>query len=82
MKIMQNKKDGSGILMFTKQEVEMLNKKNYFTLDATTLKHFSNTLVKIAAEINDYFPSEIQNLTSNEGQHLNLTQNDKDVIEE
>ncbi len=42
MKILQNRKDGSGRIIFTDQEIEILNDKGYFEIDALTLKKIGN----------------------------------------
>ena len=72
MKILQNKKDGSGRIIFTNQEIEILNDKGYFEVSADTLKHISTHLVKLAAEIHDYLPEETLSIESFENQHIPL----------
>ena len=58
MKIMQNKKDGSGRIVFTNEEIKILNDKGYFEITALSFKQIGNHLVKLAAEIHEYLPEE------------------------
>ena len=47
MKILQNKRDGSGRIIFTNEEIEILKDKGYFEIPAVSLKQISNHLVKL-----------------------------------
>jgi hypothetical protein len=72
MKILQNKHDGSGRIIFTDQEIEILNDKGYFEVDALTLKKISNNLVKLAAEIHEYLPEEVLKIQSFNDEHIQI----------
>ena len=72
MKILQNKRDGSGRIIFTDQEIEILNDKGYFEVDALTLKKISNNLVKLAAEIHEYLPEEVLKIQSFNDEHIQI----------
>tara|TARA_R100001015_G_C4614066_1_gene169849 strand:+ start:718 stop:948 length:231 start_codon:yes stop_codon:yes gene_type:complete len=72
MKILQNKQDGSGRIIFTDQEIEILNDKGYFEVDALTLKKISNHLVKLAAEIHEYLPEEALKIQSFNDEHIQI----------
>ena len=69
MRIIQ-KKNGDGAIIFTKQEREIIFKKGLLKFEAITLKHFANTLVHIASKINERFDKKLQNILTDEGQHL------------
>jgi len=72
MKIMQNKKDGSGRIVFTNEEIEILNDKGYFEITALSLKQIGNHLVKLAAEIHEYLPEETLDVRSFDHEHIKL----------
>ena len=56
MKILQNKKTDQ-VYCFTDQEIEILNDKGYFEIDALTLKN-REPLSKISGEIHEYLPEK------------------------
>ena len=60
MKIIQNK-DGSGTIVFNEKEKKLIAKKGEFSLPAKFLRDFSNVLVKLAVDINDRLPDDLQN---------------------
>jgi|TARA_R100000664_G_C2693644_1_gene96750 hypothetical protein len=72
MKILQNRKDGSGRIIFTDQEIEILNDKGYFEIDALTLKKIGNHLVKLVGEIHEYLPEETLKVNSFDNEHIEL----------
>ena len=72
MKIMQNKRDGSGRIVFTDEEIKILNDKGYFEITALSLKQIGNHLVKLAAEIHEYLPEETLSVKSFEHEHIKL----------
>jgi len=53
--------DGSCDIEFSKEEIEIINKKQKLHMPAETLKHFGNTLVAIVSFWNDQFNDEIKN---------------------
>tara|TARA_R100000664_G_C2722897_1_gene115819 strand:+ start:558 stop:806 length:249 start_codon:yes stop_codon:yes gene_type:complete len=77
MKILQNKKDGSGRIIFTDEEIEILKDKGYFEVSALTLKQIGNHLVKLAAEIHEYLPEETLGVDSFDDEHIKLE--DKEI---
>ena len=77
MKILQNKKDGSGRIIFTDEEIEILNDKGYFEVSALALKQIGNHLVKLAAEIHEYLPKNTLSVDSFEDEHIKLE--DKEI---
>ena len=81
MKITQNKHDGSGLIIFTHEEIEILNDKGCFEIPAATLKQISNHLVKLAAEVHDYFPEEVLSITSSEDDHIQLEKKEVKKLE-
>ena len=72
MKILQNKRDGSGRIIFTDEEIEILNEKGYFEITALSLKQIGNHLVKLAAEIHEYLPEEPLDVRSFDHEHIKL----------
>jgi|TARA_R100000315_G_C5183594_1_gene106650 hypothetical protein len=72
MKILQNKRDGSGRIIFTNEEIEILKDKGYFEIPAVSLKQISNHLVKLAAEIHEYLPEEALDVKSFDHEHIKL----------
>ena len=81
MKILQNKRDGSGRIIFTDEEIEILNDKGYFEITALALKQIGNHLVHIATEINEYLPEEHLSVRSEEGEHIQLEKKEIKKIE-
>tara|TARA_R100000697_G_scaffold74116_1_gene86544 strand:+ start:3104 stop:3352 length:249 start_codon:yes stop_codon:yes gene_type:complete len=81
MKILQNKRDGSGRIIFTNEEIEILNEKGYFEITALALKQIGNHLVHIATEINEYLPEEHLSVRSEEGEHIQLEKKEIKKIE-
>jgi hypothetical protein len=81
MKIIQNKKDGSGRILFTNEEIEILKDKGYFEISALSLKQIGNHLVKLAAEIHEYLPEETLNANSFEHEHIQLEKKEVKKIE-
>ena len=81
MKILQNKRDGSGRIIFTDEEIEILNEKGYFEITALALKQIGNHLVHIATEINEYLPEQHLPVRSEEGEHIQLEKKEIKKIE-
>jgi hypothetical protein len=81
MKIMQNKRDGSGRIVFTDEEIKILNDKGYFEITALSLKQIGNHLVKLAAEIHEYFPEEVLSISSSEDDHIQLEKKEVKKLE-
>ena len=81
MKILQNKRDGSGRIIFTDEEIEILNEKGYFEITALALKQIGNHLVHMATEINEYLPEQHLSVRSEEGEHIQLEKKEIKKIE-
>ena len=81
MKILQNKRDESGRIIFTDEEIEILNEKGYFEITALALKQIGNHLVHIATEINEYLPEQHLSVRSEEGEHIQLEKKEIKKIE-
>ena len=76
MNFVQNKKDGSCDLNFSKEEIETIvkNKKIHFSADV--LRDFGNCLTKMVAEWNINFNEELRNKQTFEDQIIDVS-NDK-----
>tara|TARA_R110000824_G_scaffold156089_1_gene328945 strand:+ start:3114 stop:3347 length:234 start_codon:yes stop_codon:yes gene_type:complete len=64
--IFDQKKDGSCEIIFSQEEIEIIKKHKKLHLTTDFLKHFSNTLVKIAIEFNENFDEKTKNLCTKE----------------
>jgi len=60
-------KDGSCEIFFSDNEIKIINDKKNLKLNAESLRHFNNNLMKILVELNDNLPENKKNLqtTSN-----------------
>tara|TARA_R100001086_G_scaffold223994_1_gene141841 strand:+ start:542 stop:769 length:228 start_codon:yes stop_codon:yes gene_type:complete len=72
MKILQNKQDGSGRIIFTDEEIKILQDKGYFEISAFSLKQIGNHLVKLAADIHEYLPEETLSVRSFDHEHIEI----------
>ena len=71
MKINQlNDKYGSGEIVFTDEEIEIIKENKKILLPAESLKHCTNTFVSLAIECNKKFDSKTSKLTSKIGQNI------------
>jgi hypothetical protein len=59
-------KDGSCDIEFSKQEINIIKKNKKLHLPAETLKHFSNTLIRIVGDWHAYFDKKIKDKETNE----------------
>ncbi len=66
MKFIQSKKDGSCFLEFSEEEREIIKNKKGLFLSAASLRHFTNNLVNLAAELHNNFDEDTKHLTTNE----------------
>ena len=64
MKFIQSKKDGSCFIEFSEEEREIIKNKKGLFLSAVSLRHFTNNLVNVAAELHKNFDEETKNLTT------------------
>ena len=69
MKIIQSKKDGSGFIHFTQDEIAIINEKKGIYLNSIGLRQFSNQSVKLAVDVNEQIPEE-NRITSFENEHI------------
>lgn len=76
MKILQNKKDGSAKIIFTDDEIKIINNKKGLEFDAMGIRQFSNHLVKIAIDINSYIPED-KLVHSFQDEHIESKKEDK-----
>ena len=61
MRILQDKK-GNGYLVFSKQEIKLLNKKPYLTFKAEFLRKFANNLMHISMNIAKNQPKKLNKI--------------------
>jgi len=60
MKFEQNKNNGECDIIFSKEEIDIINKNGKIILTAEGLRDFGNNLVKVVAEWNLNFNEELQ----------------------
>lgn len=71
MKINQLKdKYGSGEIVFTDEEIEIIKENKKILLPAESLKHCTNMFVSLAIECNKKFTEETAQLCSEMGQNI------------
>jgi len=56
----QNKEDGSCEIIFSENEIKIIKEKKKFYLDAESLRHFGNVLMKMVADWNMNFNDELK----------------------
>jgi len=56
----QNKTDGSCEILFSDEEKKIINDKQKIFLDAESLRHFGNVLIKMVADWNINFNDELK----------------------
>ena len=61
MNFKQNK-DGSGEIIFSKEEINIIKKNKKLILTPVSLRHFGNVLVRMVTDWNLNFPKEVSNL--------------------
>jgi len=69
------KENGDCDLIFSEEEIKILNKNKKITFTAEGLRHFGNNLVKIVADWNMRFNKELQNKST----HSNTVYLEDDV---
>jgi len=60
----QDPKTGACDIVFSKQEIEIIQKKEKIHLSAESLRHFGNVLMRMVIEWNDNFGGGIKQLQS------------------
>jgi|TARA_R100001510_G_C7494048_1_gene100591 hypothetical protein len=66
MQFRQDKKDGSCDMVFTEEEIKIINKNKKLHFSATSLKHFGNVLVRMVAEWQLFFTDEVKSKETRE----------------
>jgi len=61
MNFKQNK-DGSGEIIFSKEEINIIKKNKKLILTPVSLRHFGNVLVRMVTDWNLNFSKEVANL--------------------
>jgi len=61
MNFKQNK-DGSGEIIFSKEEINIIKKNKKLMLTPVSLRHFGNVLVRMVTDWNLNFSKEVSNL--------------------
>ena len=64
--IIEQKKDGSGIIKFSDQEIGILQKHKQLEMSPEFMKHFANHLARIIFSLQDNFKGEIKSLLTKE----------------
>jgi len=62
--------NGSCDIEFSKEEIEILNKKNKLHLPQESLKHFSNYMIKIITDWSIKFDEKTKELMTNEDTNI------------
>jgi hypothetical protein len=57
--------NGSCDIEFSKEEIEILNKKEKLHLTSETFKHFGNMFIKLVMDWNEKFDEKTKNLMTN-----------------
>lgn len=70
--IFNQHKDGSCDLLFSKEEIEVLNKYKKLSMTPEFFKHFSNILVKMAITFNDNFDEKTKRLMTIESMDIKI----------
>jgi hypothetical protein len=68
--------NGSCDILFSKEEVKIINKKQKLHLTDEFLRHFGNNLVKVVADWNIKFKEEIQNQKTEENMEIETHEKD------
>ena len=61
----RQKEDGSGDIVFTEEEIKIINDNKKIYLSAESLRHFTNRLIKLVADLQFKFKDEIKTLQTN-----------------
>jgi hypothetical protein len=70
MMINQNKEDGSGELVFSKEEIDIIIKHKKLILTPSFLKHFVNLFVGLFIEFQDKFDKKTKQMTTFKDQEI------------
>ena len=68
--IFKQNENGSCDIIFSEEEIKILNKNKKIHLSDENFKHFGNTLVKMVMDWNEKFNENIKNLQTSE--HTNI----------
>ena len=64
--IFKQKEDGSCDLIFSQDEIDIMNKHKKIHFTPESLKHFGNCLQRMVFEFNTKFGGDVENLMSND----------------
>ena len=62
----QDPNTGACDIVFSKEEIEIIQKKEKIHLSAESLRHFGNCLIRMVVEWNDNFGDGIEQIQTNE----------------
>jgi hypothetical protein len=77
--IINQKEDGSGEIVFTDQEIEIIKKKKKLTLSVEFLKHFINLFMSLFFEYQRKFDTKTRNISSPLDQEIEVKKLEDDV---
>ena len=78
MKINQ-KEDGSGEIVFTDQEIEIIKKNKKLILSVEFLKHFINLFMSVFFEYQKKFDTKTRNISTTLDQEIQVKKPEDDV---
>jgi 23S rRNA-/tRNA-specific pseudouridylate synthase len=78
MKINQ-KEDGSGEIVFTDQEIEIINKNKKLVMSPKFLKHFINLFMSVFFEYQKKFDTKTRNISTTLDQEIQVKKPEDDV---
>jgi hypothetical protein len=76
MQFEQSKKDGSCDIVFSDEEIKVLNKYKKLHFTAESLNTFGNCLMKMVMDWNANFKPELQKQLTKEDDTIDLSKND------
>jgi hypothetical protein len=77
--IINQKEDGSGEIVFTDQEIEIIKKNKKLTLSVEFLKHFINLFMSLFFEYQRKFDTKTRNISSPLDQEIEVKKLEDDV---
>jgi hypothetical protein len=77
--IINGKKDGSGEIIFTDKEIEILNKNKKLELSPKFLKHFANLFMALFVNIHHNFDEKTKKILSHEDQDIQIKKETDDL---
>ena len=77
--IINQKEDGSGEIVFTDQEIEIIKKNKKLILSVEFLKHFINLFMSLFFEYQRKFDTKTRNMSSPLDQEIKVKKPEDDV---